>query len=186
MLCLLQRYNEIKGVSRIYELYLCHHGIPGMHWGVRRYQNADGSLTSAGKRRYEHNISKTDSKALSLLKKEDNALTKRHTKSISKLESKIDALDANGRYKKARKLEKQIDKDKEKIKKKYDKKREKSADKFLKNHFKSFNELPLNDLSTKFKYAGSAIESVLAKKKYHFYYDPSRGYIAKEINVNRR
>ena len=32
------------------ELY--HHGITGMKWGVRRYQNKDGSLTSAGKRRY--------------------------------------------------------------------------------------------------------------------------------------
>lgn len=32
------------------ELY--HHGIMGMKWGVRRYQNEDGSLTSAGKSRY--------------------------------------------------------------------------------------------------------------------------------------
>ncbi len=31
---------------------LCHHGILNMKWGVRRYQNADGSLTEAGKRRY--------------------------------------------------------------------------------------------------------------------------------------
>lgn len=29
-----------------------HHGILGMKWGVRRYQNDDGSLTSAGKERY--------------------------------------------------------------------------------------------------------------------------------------
>lgn len=33
-------------------LYLAHHGIKGMKWGVRRYQNADGSLTSAGRKRY--------------------------------------------------------------------------------------------------------------------------------------
>ena len=32
------------------ELY--HHGIKGMKWGVRRYQNKDGSLTPAGKKRY--------------------------------------------------------------------------------------------------------------------------------------
>ena len=31
---------------------LQHYGILGMKWGIRRYQNADGSLTAAGKRRY--------------------------------------------------------------------------------------------------------------------------------------
>lgn len=31
---------------------LMHHGIKGMKWGVRRYQNKDGSLTNAGKKRY--------------------------------------------------------------------------------------------------------------------------------------
>ena len=30
---------------------LCHHGIKGMKWGIRRYQNKDGSLTPAGKKR---------------------------------------------------------------------------------------------------------------------------------------
>lgn len=35
---------------------LTHYGVLGMKWGVRRYQNADGSLTPAGKARY-----KTDS-----------------------------------------------------------------------------------------------------------------------------
>lgn len=31
---------------------LAHYGIPGMKWGVRRYQKADGSLTAKGLRRY--------------------------------------------------------------------------------------------------------------------------------------
>lgn len=31
--------------------YLIHHGIKGQKWGVRRYQNEDGSLTSTGRKR---------------------------------------------------------------------------------------------------------------------------------------
>lgn len=32
--------------------YISHYGIKGMRWGIRRYQNKDGSLTQEGKRRY--------------------------------------------------------------------------------------------------------------------------------------
>lgn len=32
---------------------LMHYGIIGMKWGIRRYQNEDGTLTSAGKQRYD-------------------------------------------------------------------------------------------------------------------------------------
>lgn len=37
-----------------YNNYLTHYGIKGMKWGVRRYRNEDGSLTSLGKRRAEY------------------------------------------------------------------------------------------------------------------------------------
>lgn len=39
-----------------------HHGIRGMKWGVRRYQNKDGSLTAEGKKRYERDIADNRSK----------------------------------------------------------------------------------------------------------------------------
>lgn len=35
--------------------YLAHHGIEGQKWGVRRYQNEDGSLTEEGRKRYGYN-----------------------------------------------------------------------------------------------------------------------------------
>lgn len=38
------------------ELY--HHGIKGQRWGVRRYQNKNGSLTNEGKNRYAKRIVK--------------------------------------------------------------------------------------------------------------------------------
>lgn len=34
------------------EDYLSHHGILGQKWGIRRYQNPDGSLTPEGVKRY--------------------------------------------------------------------------------------------------------------------------------------
>ena len=47
------------------ELY--HYGIKGQKWGVRRYQNKDGSLTIAGKRKFKQ-ISNDAKKAIHILK----------------------------------------------------------------------------------------------------------------------
>jgi hypothetical protein len=53
-------YNNLK--TELYHSFsdedisvLKHHGILGMKWGVRRYQNEDGSLTPEGERRYYKN-----------------------------------------------------------------------------------------------------------------------------------
>lgn len=39
---------------------LKHHGIKGMKWGIRRYQNEDGSLTNSGKKRYARDALEKD------------------------------------------------------------------------------------------------------------------------------
>ena len=40
--------------------YLAHHGVKGQRWGVRRFQNPDGSLTEKGKRRMKTLQGKSD------------------------------------------------------------------------------------------------------------------------------
>ena len=55
------------------ELYLAHHGIKGQRWGIRRYQNPDGSLTEAGRKRFRGSEDYTRAKVLK--KKGINNLT---------------------------------------------------------------------------------------------------------------
>lgn len=46
--------------------FLCHYGIKGMKWGVRRYQNPDGSLTQAGRFRYYGKVGERKTTAFEL------------------------------------------------------------------------------------------------------------------------
>jgi len=46
-------YDDTVSHADMYGDYVAHHGILGMKWGVRRYQNKDGSLTPKGKARYK-------------------------------------------------------------------------------------------------------------------------------------
>ena len=65
----------------INELY--HHGVKGMKWGARRYQNPDGSLTNKGKKRLAKLVRKDDR----IVEKDDTLRDKLATsglKSVSK------------------------------------------------------------------------------------------------------
>lgn len=66
------QYNYVQ-----YGDVLCHHGIKGQKWGVRRYQNEDGTLTALGKKRLSKNGDITFEKGLVLrrtsFKKESDA-----------------------------------------------------------------------------------------------------------------
>lgn len=44
------------------ELY--HHGIKGQRWGIRRFQNEDGTRTAAGKKRYAESLSDEEKSAI--------------------------------------------------------------------------------------------------------------------------
>ena len=63
-----KRWSDIHGYTDGSD-ELMHHGVKGMKWGVRRYQNSDGTLTEAGKKRVNKEKLKMDAKDLDYYKK---------------------------------------------------------------------------------------------------------------------
>ena len=67
------------------ELY--HHGVKGQRWGIRRYQNKDGSLTTYGKKRYAKELAKLEAEKKRVRQQEQTA------KKIKKLDDMRKDLD---------------------------------------------------------------------------------------------
>lgn len=74
---------------------LAHHGVKGMKWGRRRFQNADGSLTPAGRQRYAGEPK--ESRKTQRLKGERDSLLE----DAKKAESKAASYESAGNSKKA-------------------------------------------------------------------------------------
>ena len=66
------------------ELY--HHGVKGMKWGVRRYHNADGSLTSAGRKKISKEYKKLSAKGDNEMQKQYQSM---YLKSYNKAADKM-------------------------------------------------------------------------------------------------
>lgn len=77
-----------------YEPCLMHYGVKGMKWGVRRYQNVDGTLTAKGKKRYSDSI---DGKSKNFFEKHRENLIAKYEKSGYSREAALTA--ANSRMK---------------------------------------------------------------------------------------
>lgn len=87
--------------------YLAHHGIKGQRWGIRRYQNEDGTLTALGRkhvgqgsaankvmRRNDRDVSKiekAEQNIMSAREKNRNKIASKYNKKIQKLQADKDS-----------------------------------------------------------------------------------------------
>ena len=168
---------------------LKHHGVKGQKWGVRRFQNADGSLKPAGRKRYNDDVNekkaayKDAKKAYNKSFRSANSYSERHF--ISQYVNKDKRAESDRRWNDAADKAKALDK----AKKDY-KQAKASADKAaVKKYEKKFNEAEKasniadkkwNEVSEQYKALGKTrIERMLnaarnksdAAKKYNKSYD---------------
>ena len=79
--------------------YLIHHGIKGQKWGIRRYQNEDGSLTEAGKARYgEVKKAYYDSWGRDDIANKNMAISKEHSQVQRLVDQDKDVIKAKNKY----------------------------------------------------------------------------------------
>ena len=80
------------------DIELFHHGTKGMRWGIRRYQNPDGSLTPEGRKRYMNNP-RWRAKYLKIKKKQQDEAARTHESKEARRKRLLESTDANELYK---------------------------------------------------------------------------------------
>lgn len=96
--------------------FLCHYGVLGMKWGIRRYQNPDGSLTTEGIQRYGSKMGlakriQDENKKAAKLERDwlvKDYAVKRATKRLSKTSEKLERLQKKNRDKPISKKEEKL------------------------------------------------------------------------------
>ena len=151
---------------------LVHHGILGMKWGIRRYQNQDGTLTSEGKKRAKQEYKDDNKKAYELGKDATVAgrATGRSMRRTIKLENKLDKLyekDPEG-----------LKSRKQKLRSKWDASAASTAS-LMNTYTKSRQKAEEHCKSLIEKYGDEAVKSI----KYFDYKLPNGKYSPKSIKV---
>ena len=98
---------------------LVHHGIKGQKWGIRRFQNTDGSLTAAGRQRYGYSVETRKSPREELRKHTDRVVDSHAIRNFSNNISTIRKENAVNKARKTAKYNQQYWEDQAKIAEKY-------------------------------------------------------------------
>lgn len=88
-------------VRRLRDDELYHHGVKGQRWGVRRYQNPDGTLTAQGEAR----LAKLRGREIGKVQSRMALESREYAKVNQKLQNKIDKAEERGKTKKVAKLQ---------------------------------------------------------------------------------
>lgn len=148
------------------EDYLTHHGVKGMKWGVRRYRNADGSLTADGRKRL-HNYKQKE--IARNAKKYDSS---KDYKKLSKLETKLESARSNGNVNRAQKLDTKVKQTKTSIN--YSKAMKKLENSRVMNM--SYSQMQKEKNSVRKAHAQAAVSSVLETALISAVLVPTAGY----------
>lgn len=134
---------------------LTHHGTKGMRWGIRRYQNKDGSLTPAGKKRYTNKDGSLNERGKKYVANEQARLLaeKRSLNNAKRTDAKLNKLDQMRKANEALKNKKTGDDDDTVVQVPKKKTTSEMNDKELQDRVNRLrNEDAYNDLSKKLGY----------------------------------